>query len=92
MTDDVIARHVIVRGLVQGVFFRASCEQEAHRAGVAGWVRNRSDGSVEAVFEGPSAAVQQLIDWCHTGPSRAQVESVEVNDDEPTGAQQFTTR
>lgn len=92
MSDDLIAHHVIVRGLVQGVFFRASCEQEAHRVGAAGWVRNRSDGSVEAVFEGPATTVQQLIEWCHTGPSRAQVESVEVDDVEPTGATGFSTR
>lgn len=92
MTDDLIARHVIIRGLVQGVFFRASCEQEARRAGVAGWVRNRTDGSVEAVFEGPAAAVRQLVDWCHDGPPRAKVEAVEVEAAEPTGATGFATR
>ncbi|RLV56621.1 acylphosphatase [Aeromicrobium phragmitis] len=92
MTDDVIARHVIVRGQVQGVFFRASCEQEARQAGVDGWVRNLSDGSVEAMFEGPAAAVQQLIDWCHTGPPRAAVEAVEVDECQPTGATGFSTR
>ena len=92
MTEDRIARHVIVRGVVQGVFFRASCQEQARRAGVAGWVRNRADGSVEAHLEGPASAVEQLVAWCHEGPSRARVESVDVAPASPAGVADFTTR
>ena len=53
---------------VQGVFFRDSCRTEANRRGVTGWVRNRDDGAVEAVFEGPPEDVRRLVDWAHTGP------------------------
>jgi len=70
--------HVIVRGHVQGVGFRASCARQAHALGVTGWVRNAWDGSVEALFEGEAAAVDAMIAWCHDGPPRAQVMGVEV--------------
>jgi acylphosphatase len=69
---------VVVTGRVQGVFFRDSCRLEAARLGVAGWVRNRSDGAVEAVFEGPLLAVRAAVDWCRHGPPRARVDSVSV--------------
>jgi len=85
-------RHVIVRGTVQGVFFRASCQQEAFRQGVAGWVANRPDGSVEAVFEGSDDAVSRMVDWCRTGPPRAAVTDVEVSDEEPAGESAFEVR
>jgi len=85
-------RHVIVRGAVQGVFFRASCQQEAGREGVAGWVANRSDGSVEAVFEGTAEAVSSLVHWCRTGPPRAVVTDVQVTEQEPTGETGFDVR
>jgi acylphosphatase len=71
-------RHVIVRGTVQGVFFRASCQQEAARVGAAGWVANRPDGSVEAVFEGPHDVVEHMVRWCRSGPPRATVTDVEA--------------
>jgi acylphosphatase len=77
--------HVLVAGRVQGVFFRASCAQEARALGVAGWVRNASDGRVEAVFEGPEAAVEAMIDWCRNGPGHARVDAVEVEREVPTG-------
>ncbi len=69
---------VTIRGRVQGVGFRANCQREAQAAGLRGWVRNQWDGSVEALFEGPSAAVDKLIAWCRVGPRMAEVESVEV--------------
>jgi acylphosphatase len=70
--------HVIVRGYVQGVGFRASCARQAHALGVAGWVRNAWDGSVEALFEGEAAVVDAMVRWCHDGPPRAQVTGVEM--------------
>ena len=77
--------HVFVAGRVQGVFFRASCAQEARALGVAGWVRNASDGRVEAVFEGPEAAVEAMVDWCRKGPGHARVDAVEVEREPPAG-------
>ena len=85
-------RHVIVRGTVQGVFFRASCQQEAARVGVAGWVTNRPDGSVEAVFEGSAAGVDHMVSWCRSGPPRAAVADVEVSEEEPLGESGFEVR
>jgi acylphosphatase len=75
-----IRRHLIVRGRVQGVAFRASTRQQAQRLGVDGWVRNRADGTVEAVLEGPADAVERLEAWCHQGPDWAQVAHVEAGD------------
>jgi len=72
--------HVVVRGYVQGVGFRANCARRAEALGVTGWVRNQWDGSVEALFEGDAAAVDRLIDWCRVGPSRSDVTGVEVMD------------
>ena len=74
----MIRRRVVVSGLVQGVWFRDSCRHEARAAGVAGWVRNCSDGTVEAVFEGDPDAVLTVVNWCMSGPPRAQVTNVEV--------------
>ena len=88
----MIRRRVIVSGRVQGVFFRDTCRQQAAAAGVAGWVANRSDGRVEAVFEGNPEAVQQLVAWCGTGPPRAHVDEVEVVDEEPAGLAAFAVR
>lgn len=70
---------VVIRGYVQGVGFRASCARRAHTLGVAGWVRNDWDGSVEALFEGEAAAVDALVAWCHDGPPMAQVTAVEIS-------------
>jgi acylphosphatase len=74
----MIRRRVVVSGLVQGVWFRDSCRHEARAAGVAGWVRNCPDGTVEAVFEGDADAVLTVVNWCMTGPPRAQVTDIEV--------------
>ena len=75
--------HVYVSGNVQGVFFRDSTRQKAEELGLAGWVKNKPDGRVEAVFEGPSDEVRQMVDWCENGPSHADVENVEVEYGEP---------
>ena len=77
--------NVVVCGRVQGVFFRASCAREARARGLAGWVRNRRDGCVEAAFEGDAEGVVELVDWCRRGPSGATVMHVEVVDETPTG-------
>jgi acylphosphatase len=82
-------RRVVVSGRVQGVFFRDSCQRAATAAGVAGWVRNRGDGAVEAVFEGDDDAVASMVSWCHNGPSHARVDQVEVTTEEPQGERGF---
>ena len=84
--------HVIVRGTVQGVFFRASCQQEAVRVDAEGWVANRPDGSVEAVFEGSDDVVAHMVQWCRSGPPRATVTDVEVTTQEPAGEAGFEVR
>jgi acylphosphatase len=88
----VIRRRVLVSGDVQGVFFRDTCRREATRAGVAGWVRNLDDGTVEAVFEGEPDAVQQVVAWAHRGPIRATVTGVEVSDESAEGLAGFEIR
>ena len=69
---------LVIRGRVQGVFFRDSMRREAQNMGVAGWVRNRSDGSVEAAVQGKSDDVDAIVRWAHQGPQHAQVERVEI--------------
>lgn len=71
---------VVVHGHVQGVGFRAACQAEAVAAGVRGWVKNKWDGSVEALFEGPEAAVDHMLLWCERGPRMADVDFVEHRD------------
>jgi acylphosphatase len=73
-----ITRHLIIRGHVQGVSYRWSMVQAAQQRSVRGWVRNRRDGSVEALVCGAAGAVQSLIDWAHQGPPHARVDGVEV--------------
>lgn len=85
-------RRVMVHGDVQGVFFRDSTREEAERRGVAGWVTNRDDGAVEAVFEGEPDDVAALVDFCREGPSRASVERVEEESEEPEGLDRFEVR
>ena len=87
-----VRKRVVVHGKVQGVFFRDSTEKEASSKGVAGWVRNLDDGTVEAVFEGDSGAVDAMVDFCQSGPSRADVDRVEVDDEEPEGLSGFEAR
>ena len=88
----VIRVHVVVTGRVQGVWFRDSCRREARALGVSGWVRNRMDGSVEAEFEGPPAAVDRMVAWCREGPSRARVDDVTVATVAVTGDTRFAVR
>jgi acylphosphatase len=85
-------RRVVVHGRVQGVFFRDSCERMARSVGVSGWVRNRNDGAVEAVFEGEPDAVERMVGWSRQGPRRADVERVEVFEEEPVGESGFRVR
>jgi acylphosphatase len=75
--SDSIIRHVAVRGRVQGVGYRAFVEDEAYRRGLHGWVRNRRDGSVEAVLAGPRAAVESMVETCRRGPMGALVRAVD---------------
>jgi acylphosphatase len=72
-----IIRHVVVRGRVQGVGYRAFVEQEAQQRGLHGWVRNRRDGSVEAVFAGPRSAVEAMIEVCRRGPMSARINALD---------------
>jgi acylphosphatase len=81
---DYVRAHVFISGRVQGVNFRVATRNEARQAGVNGWVRNLSDGRVEAVFEGSNAAVRRLVSWCYSGPPAAEVERVELQWEEPT--------
>jgi acylphosphatase len=90
--SDAVRRRVVVRGYVQGVFFRDSCRREASSRGVAGWVSNRHDGAVEAVFEGDPEAVAAMVDWCSRGPRGADVESVDETTEEPEGITGFDIR
>ena len=92
MSEATVRRRVVVQGRVQGVAFRASTEREATRAGVHGWVRNRPDGSVETVFEGPEPAVQALVEWCRGGPRWAQVTTLAVFDEPPEQERGFAVR
>jgi acylphosphatase len=85
-------KRVIVSGAVQGVFFRDSCRATAAAQGVSGWVRNLPDRTVEAVFEGETRAVDQLVDWAHEGPPAAHVEQVQVYDEQPQGLTAFEVR
>ncbi len=88
----MIRRRVVVHGQVQGVFFRDTTRRLAQQRGVAGWVANRWDGTVEAVFEGEEDAVERLVEFCRAGPRGAQVDSVDVTEEEPEGLSGFNVR
>ena len=85
----MVRKRVIVHGRVQGVFFRDTTRRTADSRGVAGWVRNNPDGSVEAVFEGPAEAVDSMVRFAREGPRGAMVEHVGVHDEEPEGLRGF---
>lgn len=85
----MIRRRIVASGRVQGVFFRDSVRREANSAGVAGWATNRADGKVEAVFEGDNTAVERLVEFCRRGPGHAEVEDLEVTDEEPENLDGF---
>jgi acylphosphatase len=90
--SDAVRRRVVVRGHVQGVFFRDSARREADRREVSGWVTNRPDGAVEAVLEGSAADVEALVQFCSTGPRGADVRDIEVSEEPPEGLSGFTVR
>jgi acylphosphatase len=88
-----VARHLVVHGRVQGVFFRTATRQVAQRCGVAGWVRNLPDGTVEAWLEGDPDDVETVEAWVHAGgPPAAEVSDVDVSPQEPTGHAGFMIR
>ena len=89
---SAVRRRVEVTGEVQGVFYRDTCRQEAAKLGVDGWIANRADGSVEAVFEGPPDAVEALVTWARSGPPTARVDGVQVHEEQPEGLTGFTVR
>ena len=77
--SDMERAHVMVSGQVQGVFFRDSTRQKAQELGLAGWVKNTPEGRVEALFEGPSDRVREMVRWCEEGPQQASVENVDAD-------------
>ncbi len=85
-------KRVIVRGRVQGVFFRDTTRQRAEAAGVAGWVRNTPEGTVEAVFEGEPEAVEQMVEFCRRGPGRSEVTGIDAEEEQPEGLSGFEVR
>jgi acylphosphatase len=90
--SEAVRRRVVVHGYVQGVFFRDTTRREAARRGVAGWVSNRPDGAVEAVFEGPAAEVEAMVEFCTSGPRGADVDRVETSEEQPEGLSGFEVR
>ena len=88
----MIRRRLLVRGRVQGVFYRDTCQREARARGVRGWVANRPDGAVEVVLEGEPSAVDAVLAWCRRGPDGAHVEGVDVSEEEPQGEASFRVR
>jgi acylphosphatase len=92
MTEASIRRRVRAHGRVQGVFFRDSVRREAERRGVAGWARNCSDGTVEAVFEGPAEAVEAMVEACRRGPGHSDVSSLDVVEEDTEGLDRFSIR
>jgi len=87
-----VAKHAVVRGIVQGVAFRWYAKERARELGLAGWIRNLPDGRVEARFEGAQPAVDSFVDWLRHGPPAARVDGVEVEEDAPSGAERFEVR
>ncbi len=87
--SSTIRKSIRAQGRVQGVFFRDSTRRRAEQLGVAGWVRNREDGSVEAMLEGEAAAVEALIELLRAGPGRAEVERLEISEEPPEGITGF---
>ena len=92
MSRPASRAHVVVRGRVQGVFFRAETRNRAQLLGLAGWVRNNADGTVEAAFEGDPEKVESMLEWCRRGPAHAEVEDVEVAWEKPRDETEFAVR
>jgi acylphosphatase len=83
--EEIARARVSVQGMVQGVFFRAETKHTAESLGLAGWVRNVEDGTVEAVFEGSKSSVLSAIEWCRRGPPHARVSDMDFTWEEPVG-------
>ena len=92
MAPEVIRRRAVVQGHVQGVFFRDSARERAEAHGVAGWITNRPDGDVEVVLEGAPDAVDRVIRFLGTGPPQAQVQRLDVSEEQPRGLSGFEVR
>jgi acylphosphatase len=90
--SDPVAKRVVVHGSVQGVFFRDTTRRKADQRGVSGWVRNCSDGTVEALFEGDADAVESMVAFAREGPRGASVERVDVSDASREGSGGFEVR
>jgi acylphosphatase len=90
--SERIAKRLRIHGRVQGVWYRESMRQEAERLGIAGWVRNRMDGTVEALVEGDPAAVQSIVEWARRGPDAARVARVDVEEDSVATLSRFEKR
>ena len=88
----MMRRRIVAHGRVQGVFFRDSVRRRAESFGVAGWVRNRDDGTVEAVFEGDDDAVERMVAFCRGGPGRAEVSQLDVTEEQPASECGFQVR
>jgi len=82
---EIARLHIVIEGEVQGVFFRASTREESCKLGLKGWVRNCSDGRVEAVFEGKTDKIDQILEWCKKGPPGAMVRNIETIWEQATG-------
>ena len=80
-----VRKHAIIKGFVQGVWFRATTQEQALAHHVTGWVKNTPDGNVEAVFEGEAQDVEKVLQWCHRGPSEARVTNVLTDREEYSG-------
>jgi len=92
MAEQIVRRHLMVHGRVQGVWFRRATQRTARALGVAGWVRNCADGSVEVVLEGEPERVTAAVAFCHEGPSGARVDHVDASDEAPEGLTRFELR
>lgn len=92
MSEDAVRAHAFITGKVQGVYYRANTQKQARRRDLDGWVRNLDDGRVEAVFEGPRAKVEDVVEWCRTGSPRADVDEVDVEWEDPEGLSGFEIR
>ena len=85
----MVRRHLWVNGMVQGVWYRGSCSEQARLLGVSGWARNLPDGRVEVVAEGAAGEVERLVEWCKVGPPGALVTGLEELSEEPEGVVGF---
>ena len=90
--SEPVARRLVAHGRVQGVWFRESMRREAEALGVTGWVRNRMDGTVEAIVQGEARAVAAIVEWARRGPERAQVRQLDVEEATPQPFETFETR